>query len=140
MPGIKRLILSILFALFAGKASAQQAFSFCAIPLYETIEVELLGCDKAVLDCYNLYGYNYYKNGDTLYGEFIVPKDEDTFKNKLIVPVRLGRVKEFSIGTPKGCRKLAVDEGIQLKYTDQDETVFLNFDPGMPDPVFIPCK
>jgi len=119
---------------------AQEGLSFSRIPMYKTIDIHILGCDEEVLHCYNLYGYNYIDDGDTLYGEFIVPVELDTFKNKRDVSIKFGRIKEFGVYSPSGCRMLAVDEGIQLKFPNRTELVYLNFDPALPDPVFIPCK
>lgn len=133
------LIIALLISI-AGDVAAQQGMSFNPIPLYKTIDIELLGGDEEVLQCYNLYGYNYIKGTDTIYGEFIVPKNEDTFKLKRVVALKLGRVREFAVRSNSGCIKMTIDQGIQLKYTGQKEMVYLNFDPAMPDPVFIPCK
>lgn len=130
----------VLLVAVADRVTAQQSISFNPIPLYKPIEVELLGGDEDVLQCYNLYGYNYIKGADTIYGEFIVPKEEDTFRQKTVVSLKLGRVREFAVRSALGCRKMTIDQGIQLKYTGQKEMVYLNFDPAMPDPVFIPCK
>ncbi len=140
MRWLQDILLGVVLTLCLNSADAQSSFSFNKIPLQEKIEIHILGSDEDVLHCYNLYGYNYIAEGDTVYGEFVVPVQLDTFKNKKMVTLKFCRIKEFAIYSPSGCRMLPVDEGIQLKYPSRGETVYLNFDPGMPDPVFIPCK
>ena len=133
-PGIISLIL-----LFAGPLCAQE-FSLNRLPLNRTITVRILGCDKEYLHCYNLYGFEWKTPEDSLTGEFIVPKNADSFQNKEIISLKLCRVKEFAIMAGGQCRKLPVEIGLQLEYPGQEERIFLNFDPAGPDPIFIPCN
>lgn len=120
---------------------AQADFGYSVVPLQKEIEVHLLGVDKQVLQCYNLYGYNYILSADTVYGEFIVRKNADTFQKHQPVKLKLCRVKEFSLQAPDGkCRPIAIEGGIELTYQGQAEKVYLNFDPSLPDAIFMPCK
>ncbi len=128
-----------LMILFAGPLRAQE-YSLNRLPLNQPITVRILGCDKEYLHCYNLYGFEWKTPDDSITGEFIVPKDVDSFQHKEILKLRLCRIKEFAIMTAGQCRKIPVDIGLQLEYPGQEERIFLNFDPAGPDPIFIPCN
>lgn len=132
-------ILLIMVCSFAERATAQVAI-FNQVPLNETITVTLLGSDKAYLHCYNLYGFEWKTDTDSLTGEFIVLKNEDSFQHQEIVKLKLCRIKEFAIMAAGQCRKIPVETGLQLEYPGVKEKIFLNFDPEGPDPLFIPCK
>lgn len=121
-------------------AAGQGHFSMNHIPLNQSIRVTLLGSDTELLHCYNLYGYLYTTDIESFEGEFIVPKDADTFSKKTVVTLKLCTVKEFAVQAGKKCRSIPVSSGIQLKYRDKEDKVYLNFDPDGPEPVFIPCK
>lgn len=133
-------LLAAVFICCATGLYAQRRVSINNVPLNEKITVELLGADKEALHCYHLYGFTYISDAGPEQGEFIVLKEADTFADKRTVEVKLCRVKEFSILSGNKCRGMAVEQGIQLRYPDKKEEVFLNFDPDGPDPVFIPCK
>lgn len=134
-----RALVFIYAMLSTSLVVAQVGYS--VVPLQKEIEVHLLGSDKQVLQCYNLYGYNYITATDSLYGEFIVKKDADTFHGKQDVRLKFCRIKECSLQGPDGkCRAITIDGGIELTYQGQTEKVYLNFDPSLPDAVFMPCK
>lgn len=139
-----RLLHEILFVLLlltvSNTAIGQGRFSLNPIPLNEPIRVTLLGGDEELLHCYNLYGFSYVTDVDSITGEFVVLKEADSFKNKDFVEVKLCRVHEFYINAGRKCRSMKVQNGILLKYPGQEEKVYMNFDPDGPDPVFIPCK
>lgn len=134
--------LFIVLGLFCFKAmNAQQGFTYNIVPLQKEVSIKILGCDRQVLQYYNLYGYNYISSADTLYGEFIVMKDADTFRGKEETKIKFCRPREFSLLTPDGkCLAMKVENGIELIYKDKEEKVYLNFDPSLPDAIFIPCK
>lgn len=136
---IYRLLLLLLLA-GAGSAYGQGRFSLNNIPLNKELNVRLLGCDEELLHCYNLYGFAYVTPDDSMTGEFIVLKEKDDFKDKDFAIIKLCRVREFSILAGKKCRSMKVENGIQLKYPDRMDKVYLNFDPDGPEPVFIHCK
>lgn len=117
-----------------------QEFSLNRLPLNEPITVKLLGSDKGYLHCYNLYGFEWKSPDDSMTGEFIILKSEDTLEHKDIVRLKLCRVKEFCIMRAGHPVNIPVETGLQLEYPGQEERIFLNFDPAGPDPVFIPCK
>lgn len=138
-----RKIIHIPAFLFATGvyAQAQGVFSYSAVPLQEHVQVELLGSDKTILQCYNLYGYNYITPTDSFYGEFIVAKSADTFRHKTTATLKFCRIKEFYVMVAEGiCSPIPVEMGIEVAYPGKKEKVFLNFDPAMPDALFVPCK
>lgn len=138
---LHKIILTALIVVAAiDTVAAQSSFSLNPVPLYKPIQIDIVGSDNEVLYCYNLYGFEYTTDDVTVSGEFIVPVENDTFKNKDQVTIKLGTVKEFAIAAGNNCRKIPVSSGIQLKYPNRNEKVYLNFDPDGPDPVFIPCK
>lgn len=137
---IYSVFIIVLICIGRLAASAQVEKSFNRIPLNKKIHVELLGADKNVLSCYNIYGFAYVTPSDSSIGEFVVLKDADTFVNKYETDIKLCRIREFAINAGGKCRHIKVDVGVQLKYPDMAEEVFLNFDPEGPSPVFIPCK
>lgn len=136
----KMILFSCVLMVAGFSAGAQGRFSMNRIPLNQPLNVTILGSDTTLLFCYNLYGFSYTSDTDSLQGEFIVPIDADTFRNKTIVSLKLCEVKEFAVRVGKKCRKIPVEGGIQLKFPDREEEVYLNFDPSGPSPVFIPCK
>ena len=149
MPTINLLTVNRIFlisaivvsALTSQLAAAQKpVFTYNTIPLNKSINIRLLGADEQLLQCYNLYGFVYITDEDSISGEFIVPKDADSFHNKDAVFVKLCQVKEFAILIGATCKAITVESGIQLKYPGQKDLVYLNFDPEIPDAVFVPCK
>ena len=141
MSYAQKHIIAFVCVLLSFSAGAQQRISFSLIPLQKDINVHILGSDTSVLGCYNLYGYSYVKGVDTLEGEFIVFKDADSFSMKRgTVQLKLCRVLEFAMPAGNNCRNIPVESGIEITYPGQNEKVFLNFDPTMPDAVFMPCK
>lgn len=137
-----RFLLNILLLVFGTVSAAygQKEFSYTQVPLQQSVRIRILGSDKQVLHCYNLYGYAYTTPDDSITGEFIVAKNEDTFQNKEYVTVKFCTPKEFMIGAGNACRAIPVETGIELTYPGQSEKVYLNFDTTGPDAVFIPCK
>lgn len=131
------LILCIL--LWQVPVSAQSV-SMNTIPLNESIDITLLGSDTELLYCYNLYGFHYFNGTDTVMGEFIVLKSEDTYKDKVDVTLKLCRVKEFSLMIKDKCRSIQTNDAMEIKHPGEKEKIFLNFNPDGPEPVFIPCK
>lgn len=140
MIAIKHIWLILAFVLVNVVSSGQSRMSFNNIPLNKQIHVELLGADKDLLHCYNLYGFAYVTPTDSVTGEFVVSKFADTFSNLYYTDLKLCKIKEFAIKAGRECRHIKVDKGIRLKYPSMDGEVFLNFDPKGPEPVFIPCK
>ena len=134
---ISLVLIAICYTTFS---QAQHRMSFNKIPLNEKIHVELLGADKELLHCYNLYGFSYSTLTDSATAEFVVPKDADTFANLYETDIKLCQIKEFAIMAGGKCRHIKVERGVQLKYPNMVDEVFLNFDPDGPAPVFIPCK
>lgn len=137
-----RLLLNILL-LFCATVTisyGQTGFSYRQVPLQQTVRIKILGSDKQLLHCYNLYGYSYITSVDSITGEFLVPKNADTFQNKEYVTVKFCTPKEFMIGVGNNCSAIPVETGIELTYPGQSEKVYLNFDTTGPDAVFIPCK
>lgn len=123
------------------KAIAQKGFSYTPVPLYKPVAIQLLGCDRQALQCYNLYGYSYTTATDSVYGEFIVRKDKDTFQHKELVNVKFCRIKELAVMVADNvCSDLPVESGIELVYPGKTEKIYLNFDPALPDAIFMPCK
>lgn len=132
--------ISFLLLSLGTKYADAQSFLLNRLPLNENINVTILGCDKQYLHCYNLYGFEWKSADDSVIGEFIVLKSEDTFQHRETVRLKLCRIKEFAVMTAGNCRKIPVEVGLQLEYPGQEEKIFLNFDPDGPDPLFIPCK
>lgn len=135
-----RIIAAISTLCFSAIHCGAQEFSLNRLPLGEPITVNILGSDKEYLHCYNLYGFEWKSPDDSVTGEFIVLKSEDTLGQTGIVKLKLCRVKEFSIKASGRCIMIPVETGVQLEYPGQEERIFLNFDPAGPDPLFIPCK
>lgn len=135
-----RIIAAISALCFLALHSSAQEFSLNRLPLGEPITVTLLGSDKEYLHCYNLYGFEWKSPDDSVVGEFIVLKSEDTLQQKERVKLKLCRVKEFCIMRAGQPVNIPVETGLQLEYPGQAERIFLNFDPAGPDPLFIPCK
>jgi hypothetical protein len=131
-------VISVLC--FSAIHCSGQEFSLNRLPLNEPITVNILGSDKEYLHCYNLYGFEWKSPDDSVTGEFIVLKSEDTLQQSGIVKLKLCRVKEFCIMRAGRPVHIPVETGLQLEYPGQQERIFLNFDPAGPDPVFIPCK
>ena len=135
-----RSIAAISFLCLSAAGAGAQEFSLNRLPLGEPITVTILGSDKEYLHCYNLYGFEWKSPDDSVVGEFIVLKFEDTLQQKERVKLKLCRVKEFCIMRAGQAVNIPVETGLQLEYPGQAERIFLNFDPAGPDPLFIPCK
>lgn len=132
------VLLCIMLVAFVGKA--QPSFSLNKIPLGQDIDITLLGVDKELLNCYNMYGFQYFDGTDSIMGEFVVFKDQDMLQDKTHVKVRLCKIEKFSVMSPQGCRSMPTPEGIRINYRSGKEELYLNFDPEGPEPVFILCK
>lgn len=136
-----KYIITTLVILSPCCADAQQQMSFGMVPLQKQIRVNILGSDTTVFGCYNLYGYDYDTGSNKVQGEFIVLKEADTFRSKKgQIQIKFCRVFEFAMPIGNNCRNIPVESGIEIVYPGQTEKVFLNFDPTMPDAVFMPCK
>lgn len=129
-----------MLCLAGANATAQKGFSYNNIPQNEQIDITLLGSDNTLLHCYNLYGYVYNDGINESEGEFIVPKNADSFAEKTDINIKFCVVKEYFIYAKDTCRPMEVSTGINIRYPDKPEPVYLNFDPSLPDAVFIPCK
>ncbi len=138
MGRLLRILSVLIFVAYTG--NAQESFSMNRIPLDKEIDITLLGADEELLNCYNMYGFNYFDGRDSIMGEFVVYKDQDTLKGKEHVKVKLSRVKEFSVHTKDGCKSMPTPNGIRINYRSGREELYLNFDPEGPEPVFILCK
>lgn len=135
------LVFILCCLAYSVNALAQKGISYTSMPLYKQVTVHLLGSDRQALQCYNLYGYSYTTATDSVYGEFIVRKDNDTFQNKELVNIKFCRVKELAVMVADNvCRDLPVESGIELIYPGKNEKIYLNFDPALPDAIFMPCK
>lgn len=133
--------IAVISALcFLALHSSGQEFSLNRLPLGQPITVTLLGSDKEYLPCYNLYGFEWKSPDDSVVGEFIVLKSEDTLQQEEMVKLKLCRIKEFCIIRAGQAVNIPVETGLQLEYPGQAERIFLNFDPAGPEPLFIPCK
>lgn len=135
-----RVVVAISVLCLVAFKTIGQEFSLNRLPLNQLITVNLLGSDEEYLHCYNLYGFEWKSPDDSLTGEFIVLKSQDTFQHKEMVKLKLCRIKEFCIMRARQPVNIPVETGLQLEYPGQEERIFLNFDPAGPDPVFIPCK
>lgn len=136
----KLALITVSLCALACRADAQSGFSYNAVPLNKEIKITILGDDKSLLHCYNLYGYEYFDGNVLNEGEFIVPRNADTFAGKSEVEIKFCRVKEYFIWAKDTCRPMPIETGINLRFPDKKEPVYLNFDPSIPDAVFIPCK
>lgn len=133
---------SVIVVLFLSVCTGygQSSVSLNPIPLNKEISIELLGADTELLQCYNIYGFVYDSDGKEIQGEFIVPKDADTLLDVIHFQTKLCRVKEFAISVNGDCKNISTPNGIQIRQKGSSEMLYLNFDPDLPEPVFMPCK
>ncbi len=138
---MNKLFKIVIMLLLSGYTSfAQGIVSLNPIPLNKEIRIELLGADTELLQCYNLYGFVYDSDGKEIQGEFIVPKDADSLADVIHFKTKLCRVKEFAISVNGDCKNISTPNGIQIRQKGSSEMLYLNFDPDLPEPVFMPCK
>lgn len=134
----------IFFVLLMGQVNAtciaQGRPTLSPVPMDSAISITIVGVDKQLLDCYNLYGFIYRDDKDSIYAEFIVLKSEDSLRDYATATVKLCRVRTFFYGANGRCIAMPVDMGVQVRTGRKNDDYFLNFDPEGPEPVFMLCK
>ncbi|MBS1771360.1 MAG: hypothetical protein JST82_00780 [Bacteroidetes bacterium] len=142
MLRIIRLSCLVILVLFAHKVSAQEGmYETSQIPMDSLISIKLTGRDTASLEFYTLYNFQYNHGGTMLDAEFLQPKKYDEYKGQKTAKVKLCKVTHF-VNTWHGIDGLPVPvEGfIEVLKSNGKGKIFLNLDPEMPDPVYIPCE
>lgn len=121
---------------------AQPEGFYNTIPTNKNIDITLTYCDSTLLPYYYMYSFEYFNGMDIVAAEMLVPKKEDSFHKKLmLVNTKLCRIKKFvnTIGKDK-YMPIKVNDFLQVIQHGGKDTVFLNFDPMLPNPVLTPCN
>ena len=130
-------IACLICVLLLGNAAKAQL----PIPLDSLIQLQITSRDTDLLVAYNLYSFDYNAGGNIISAEFIVMKNEDSFSRKSSILAKLTLVKEFILfpAKPKAPPLIIpVESGIHVKNKrGLTNDTYLNFDPTMPDPVFL---
>ncbi len=111
------------------------------IPLDSLIKLDITGRDTAILEYYTLYGFTYSANGVKVPGEIMVPKKEDTYRNKIFINTRLCRVKYY-VNSFQGLAAPPMEVGdyLEVERHDGKEKQFFNFDTELPNAVYSICE
>jgi hypothetical protein len=124
----------VFMSLCGSQALARQ------IPMYRMIPLQITGRDTSLLRAYNIYSFNYTNGNDTFSADFLVLKPDDNIRYKSSILAKLQPVTEFMIVPPdSNGKKLVIqtESGIEVKGREPDSNAYLNFDPMLPDPVFM---
>jgi hypothetical protein len=129
------LFLAFLIAPFSGQAQSP-------VPLGETIRMQITARDTELLMVYNIYSFECtVKDGDKFSADFLILKEHDTISHKSYILGQLTLVKEFILFPGKQGAKptvLHTEDGIEISTNKgMNKQAYLNFDPTLPDPVFI---
>lgn len=113
------------------------------IPLGQQVEVTITSRDSTLLGYYNIYAFDYVAPGGAhvATGEILVPKHQDHLPQQRMakVTITLCRITGY-INSTRGVpvRPMPVEDHIQITPKGQPP-IYLNFDPGLPDPVLEMC-
>lgn len=126
-------LLFLLTLVFTNAATAQ-------VPLDSAIRMQITARDTSLLPAYNIYSFDYTENGRTYSADFLVAKPDDTFSRKSYILGKLQRLTEyrFTLQTKDGkALTVPVEDGMEVKKDKDTDAVYLNFNPQLPDPVFL---
>lgn len=112
------------------------------IPTDTLIRVKLMSRDTGALDYYSLYAFEYVNNKEKYNLEFIVPKKDDVYRNKMIQPVdiKLCKVTRF-VNSWNGIASAPIEIGdyIEITRTNGKDKQYFNFDTSLPHAVYTVC-
>lgn len=133
---LKQAVFIFIFLFAAHSAGAQ-----LPIPLEETIRMQITGRDTQLLMAYNIYSFDHTReDGDKLPADFLILKEHDTISHKSYILGQLTVVDNFIlIPATKGRKPMILQvEGIEIPGSKgMNKQAYLNFDPTLPDPVFM---
>lgn len=142
MAIITRMCMLLGVLVLGGRTIAQEAFyEVVNIPLESSIGITITSRDTALLDYYNLYGFQYKSGSQLATARFMVPKDLDQYKGKKQVNVKLCRLRTF-INSWQGTEgnPIPVDDYVEISTLyGKEKTLHFNLDPELPDPVYTIC-